>query len=388
MRGSSRAVLAIFTTLVAAGCGSPSLQALNDFYDKYAAADCQWQRDCGYIAVSEIPDCTTRRVATLHRDGFGPTRYSVDNAITAGLLEIDPDGAQACLDAFKISTCDSRGPSVCAFVRGLVPVGGTCRPGECANGHCGPIAERCGTSTCRAYLSLGAPCVNVDDCDPKTGSCSTLGSKTCVPWVGPNGQCLDHVLDCARGLYCSGSSSGPMVMMGTCQPPGGEGAPCGTCQDGLTCVSNGGTSTCTPLVAEGGACSATLPCARGLGCALAATPFAPAKCSGWLAIGEGCDPNAVTTCPHDAPCDWTAHNCLAPPSLLNVPCNAYVTCTNTVRNEPVPLYCDAMTKVCTATLAPGAACVPPPPGSESWQDPCGVSTPCDPITHTCPASCM
>jgi hypothetical protein len=386
MRKTARGVFAV-ANLLLAGCSSGS-STLDEFYDQLAPAECRWLGECGWIALSEVDACTTGKSASLHRYGLGGPDYSFESAIAARHLAYDPQGARACLDAWQSADCgDSYGSVPCNVFKPLVPVGGTCRSGECANGLCGLVTERCGASTCRAYLETGAHCVSFFDCDPQVGSCSTLGNSTCVPWVTLGGACLPALADCGSGLACVGYSLGPPNQMGICQVPGTVGAPCqGVCASGHYCDPIAPMRTCKALGAAGAQCAVPTACARGLGCSIPRNASI-GTCAAWLDIGDACDPEGQAVCPHDAPCDPATRKCVAAPSLRGAACGPDQNCAYSIAREPARLYCDATTLECTATVPPGGSCVVPPMGAPSWQEPCDYGS-CDPITSTCPSACM
>ncbi|HEY6458705.1 MAG TPA: hypothetical protein VIY73_01100, partial [Polyangiaceae bacterium] len=217
------------------------------------------------------------------------------------------DQLEACASAIVAAGCVTPGtlPDAC-LVTGSLADGAPCNePFQCTGGQCfqgaaaGPDASTgtgtaCGT--CGSIPTLGQPC---------QGSCATgsvcdhtAATPTCIAvTAGAAGAHCDGLSAvCAAGLYCDAAS-------GVCATLPTDGQPCtstGLCTTPAWCYQQ----TCQPPGTQGAPCGSDDECAAGLGCSLTAETCGAVT---WVDAGQpcgdlarclvgGCDPGSMT-CP-------------------------------------------------------------------------------------------
>lgn len=247
-------------------------------------------------------------------------------SVSAGRLAYSQPQADACLAYLDSSTCADPGgqsapppsPTACdeVFV-GQVPNGDSCiMDRECANGYCA-IGTVC-PGSCAPFLAVGASC----------GAARTAAA-------------------CGPGNVCGWNGSDHVCVAST--PAGGAGEACSNgfprCAMGYYCLSG----VCTPLVAEGGACTTPHTLALLLGdeaCEAGLACGSDSRCHPIAGLGESC---ATASCALGFYCSAATHTCAAPPGLGQDCSDANAFCVDS--------YCiGATTKTCVA----GAAAVGDP----------------------------
>lgn len=309
----------------------------------------------------------------------------------AGRIGYDRAVADACLSALGPATgCAALGACSAPPFVGQVAVGGSCYDQiECAAGlYCTrPLASGSCPGTCLAPGAVGARCLSVDPpcaadayCDtaPVVPACAakatlgqacgatpcadhlrcvfapTTGLGTCLASVGVGGSCGTNS-DCDTGLYCD--SAGVPTCRTIPSTPQAQGQSCAyplACGSGLYCDA---TLVCQPQVAAGAACSdfsACLPPAR---CIADGSSLLTRHCVTPLAEGQPCTPG-LGACQTGLSCAVTptSATCTRFPgvgSQCGVLSGEDVGCLDS--------WCSftgtTSAGVCTAFLAPGAACI-------------------------------
>lgn len=194
------------------------------------------------------------------------------------------DGAQCVSsDQCQSESCAKATGSNCGTCQPRVPVGGACTTttrcvkdaycdtssGKCVANTKSPVGGPCdstkgqscdstgycdyATKTCKARAKAGEPC-GAALCD--TGlTCDYTGTKTCIApkTVGEGEACGTGATTCSTGLQCSAGKCVKILWV----KPGGDCSALGSrCEHG----SCGATSKkCPTVVADGGACGATVP---------------------------------------------------------------------------------------------------------------------------------
>jgi len=160
--------------------------------------------------------------------------------------------------------CDGASGSACAYPGTAVE----CRAPACAGG----------VGTASAF------------CDG-AGSCPTLRSQTCSPYVcGPSacdGDCAADPSSCAAGSFCSAGVCVPKLGAG--QACGGDGqCTSGHCADGVCCnTACGGTCEACDVAGHAGVCTAVMGSPHGA---------RPACASDGSACGGACDGTGRAAC--------------------------------------------------------------------------------------------
>jgi hypothetical protein len=308
--------------------------AAADLCPIFTADLCVYLMQCDGVRYRDAAECQAEL------DCYGLPQLLDANA--KGTIDYDPAEVGACHQRFIQSPCTFGfflgTPDiydVLAFCPGAVTAkqtaNGACSSdGECVSGlYCNKGADFTCPGTCQPFATEGQTCTGSVRCadgltcsdqtcqkqpkpgDPCTGFCSysvSCPSDQVCPenlWCDPTqGQCeLAHmagepcgemgsgagayVVSCAINLWCNG----PTLGAGTCQAPGGEGAPCNqdpaACTSGLHCVgyddpSSPTLGTCSGASAAGTNCLAATDCQSGLACVTG-------KCGTPLAAGATCN---------------------------------------------------------------------------------------------------
>jgi hypothetical protein len=151
---------------------------------------------------------------------------------------------------------------------------------------------------------------------------------------------------CLPGLFCDA---------GKCAARHDVGATCASadgCNDGLDCMG---------LVIDDASGGVTKK----------------GKCAPLLDVGSTCDPSGASGCPGGTTCDGATKTC-ARFGYEGAACGA--TSAFDCREGS---YCDG--RACRASIAIGAACVPPKSGEAN---PCYAGTRCDATSRTCALICQ
>ena len=264
----------------------------------FAEAICAAREACvGPSTLRELePDerCAERVAAELRAREL----YHLASAIDAGHVLYDPSGLPACLAELRALACDVvavRFPGPCANV--LVPnvgPGGECLiDAECEGAAiCEGDAERTCPTTCRPRAAQGVAC---------RGSAQCQDGLTCADGVcqrpPQQGMACGGAsgVECAFGFVCVG---GDAARSGACARlralrVAAEGDACDAqgerCEDGLSCVAQGGSMRCAKSAALDGPCrpGAPDPCPSGAYCEFDAAADA-GVCRELPGAGEPC----------------------------------------------------------------------------------------------------
>jgi len=241
----------------------------------------------------------------------------------------------------------------CAAAYHCDETAGTCEPdgdpgAECVDNSDCAEGYNCLGGTCALGGNEGDSCASEADCEPAMHCDETQG--TCVPDSPEDGPCT-VASDCVAGLYCVND---------VCDPQAPEGTPCtadSECQDNLHC-----DVTCTPDVADGGACDETGDCVSGncnnsLCCASGKTCCAsPATCPG----------AAPSVCGSPATCQGTRTDATCVESACGTTTvDDDTACDSSVTAKSCTPYADVkcsgaadqgLPAACAATCATDAAC--------------------------------
>ena len=225
------------------------------------------------------------------------TNCTVPDGFTAGRMQFNATGAQACIDQFNATACNQYPPSGCtgAFT-GLVAMGGNCfTTSECAGNAWCDLRSTC-PGTCAARVADGQPSSTMygEDC----ALSSYRYGDTCTPRVAvgsscaPTGSVTDTQL-CVQGAYCSAAE--------TCvvETRLAANAACTVntspeCSEGTSCLNG----VCTPYRAVNETCDSARPCKFGLQCGAANV------CVAYGAVGASC--GATAQCAPTNFCDYSA----------------------------------------------------------------------------------
>jgi hypothetical protein len=272
---------------------------------------------CGATTPSDSAACQTLAQARCQR---------LAACSAADLAKRYPDEA----------TCEMRIELSCTAALGAANTGATPN-----------TVETCAASlpdeACPAFLAAD----QTDACMPQTGTRAT-------------GAACEFPAQCAS-MYCAIASDS---LCGQCAalPQVGDSCADQGCAPNQVCVAS--TMTCQVAVADGGACTADLPCVEGDACvgANAGTNTMGSCKAQPTTVGAACDPKRQTAadCNIDAGvvCDTTSDQCVAQPIVA-----AGMTCGDVAG---VPTRCAAggtcvkptgsTTGTCVAPAADGAAC--------------------------------
>jgi hypothetical protein len=222
-------------------------------------------------------------------------------SVAAHRSAFDGTHGAACLGELKMAfTCGTASSSVPApdcetILKGLVPVGGTCKnfgvllPAECMGGsYCKRGPDDSCDGTCTAPAGVNEPCDLLNDVRCASNLRCDSASKTCVapPTPGTMSAPCSSNAPCANGLYCAMTADGGSGANGTCQPRKASG-PCTSsseCAQPAHCAGPSGAKTCAPPKLVGDPCTPSQ-----LECDLASYCNADQKCSDtYAAVGQPC----------------------------------------------------------------------------------------------------
>lgn len=228
-------------------------------------------------------------------EGQAADTYVADIAadLAAGLATYHASAAGPCIAAlvdcstfFDVFIGGYWPPACRDMIIGTQANGSECvRSGQCASGWCHRLNFDCSHGVCKTQPVEGAACEIGGACafglECVSGRCVHPQTVSAGHGCGAGFRCdADSYCDlpshtctarvatgavCSASTECAGTSSCvtlPGASNGTCQPPGGKGAPCdgipfvGACQPGLVCASPGQhvATTCQPPIPVGGAC--------------------------------------------------------------------------------------------------------------------------------------
>ena len=146
----------------------------------------------------------------------------------------------------------------------------------CGDGLLCAMAADGKSASCIAAVAPGGACTTTSQCRALDNWCTgTEGAKTCQALPGKGAACATgndqmHPFTCNPPSVCGGTTCGDRLPKdAACVDVGGLFNPCAT---GLKCTK----SKCTPLPAEGEACTGT--CATGLTCDFTAGKCIKAVC--------------------------------------------------------------------------------------------------------------
>lgn len=328
------------------------------------------------------------------------------NFTGAGYFVYDPEAADRCLDALRVSSCRLapyesllETPTGLEACRGVftpnVEEGDTCQPvyfgTACKDGYC-PAGAACASNCTDFAARLGSCAGDTAACNPAADYCDYLGTNTCLPRRSANQTC-DRDAACLPGLYCRGlaqrcvaSNVGDacataaectpnLVCAGSmCREPLAGGANCSVddtrpCADGLTCAAG----KCTEPRAGGEDCTVAAECASGLcrgGMCLGESGFGEAcaesgqcppgieclptvnggdRCGEARGLGEDCSVETGAECEGGLECDLSkTGTCIRPPEGEGDAC---------AMSCPVGTHCGLATGTCDAVLSAGESCV-------------------------------
>jgi hypothetical protein len=277
----------------------------------------------------------------------------LDESITAGRVEYDPDWLQDCASATVDLSCDLdlvERPNACKLaLRGTRVQGASCR----SNVECGD-AEYCDMSStcpgvCQPRRAAGQGCVDPVVLLPKTARECRVGllcvEGKCLNVPGKGDACaLDaNAISCTTGLGCFGGASGF-----TCEPA----LPATTQGLGASCAAFAGTL-----------------CAEDLACEFSGT-LATGSCRGPYAAGAPCCASFPELCPVGSRCKGSvcensvAGTCTKLPGAgepcLDLGCAPYARCIGGVCRAlaDVGQSCDT-SGVCYSGRCSNGVCTPP-----------------------------
>lgn len=242
---------------------------------------------------------------------------------------------------------------------------GTCDEGKKLGEACAfvdPLLPVPGTESIRCAEGLA--------CDPTTTLC--VGG-----YCAPGAPCSDFIsdTDCPEGYFCTGDAMG---LLYTCQPPGGNGAPCMRDETCASLFCDPTTATCGDLLADGSTCNFSEECASGW-CDFGGGGI----CSPTVPNGQPCPSGDNAQC-SDGYCDFMAGTCTGY-AAENGPCPTGIECDPTQ-----DLFCvgDVMNMTCQRAPFPnGTNCVD---GSQCQTNVCfnGLCADGTPIGSACSSDPM
>lgn len=311
------------------------------FYEAFAEAACDRQRECEVISGSEDTYC--------HPEYRGPVWTYVLAAWRSGRAVVDPEAVRACLDAIAMAACDYSlevvPPEAClTMLSGTVPDGGACTLGTV-----GPLSYEC---------EPGLTCISEGACPGRCAAPSAEG-EPCSP-----------ARQCVWGLQCED---------GACVRPAGLGEACasiGACAHPYGCIDG----VCSEGRSLGEACGPGAHCRPPLSCQVDAGS-GELRCIEWFGTAEGDRCNfRVAPCDYPlicAPNTGSDGTCMVGQPLGGVcstssPCAPGGRCADGLCREIVSpeSACDTM-RVCPLTHeCVGEACVPRPTVGDACTDRC------------------
>jgi hypothetical protein len=249
-------------------------------------AGCDW-----YARCYGLTDCSETAAAPV----FAYCERS-EEAIAAGRVAFNPEGAQACIALHESTPCGTSGAPInthdaCPDVfTGLVAPGEECfyqssyGNDECAEGYCRYVDGTC-PGICAPYREVGDTCdpANAIHCDPTTSYCDFAGR--CVALVAEGGDCNGAA--CEAGLVCLSNGIGLM-----CAELAEAGEDCFDftwCVAPLACAADG---SCTMNVASGEPCRTSANCPAGQRCGTMEGEFVPV-CHDTIPEGGECTDTAL-----------------------------------------------------------------------------------------------
>jgi Dickkopf-like protein len=278
-----------------------------------AKTDCDRIERCGMlVAPIDRARCLVRqeKVACL------PYQIVLSRAVDGGEATFFENEAKMCKE--KISTLDCGigvehdffGLKECqGLAGGQVMAGGRCSlPASCSGNDLACLARTACPGTCKKLGANNDPCGFGEPCGSDFFCAAT--SMRCHARAPLHEPCEIALSGnaCAEGGFCDASQPSGAV----CNPVRGRGNGCRTpyeCAAGLRCVNNLCSSglerdscntdadceaplrcaagRCATPAAEGGACSATVPCREGFVCVLGDTAMT-GSCGKEAALGESC----------------------------------------------------------------------------------------------------
>ena len=285
-----------------------------DYYDDYAEALCLLEIRCG--VWQDEATCETNIKGAL---GFAELGAQLVSDVASGKILFDKTNAGICVDSIAAASCDvdlvaspDQAPAACNNI-----ISGTIQTdGFCVN------SSECETGTCNINLSS---CQNTACC---VGTCAAPLQPSAI-----GGPCGDELHTCdPSAAYCNMNTCTMLIADGTACTATAQCLPSSTCT----------MEMCTPLPPLGQMCDTTDGC---LGLGVACNP-ADMMCETMVGAGQSC---ASNPCKLDSNCDAVTMLCettTAPMLSANgASCTGSgATCTSG--------YCDTSTMEC----APPAAC--------------------------------
>ena len=355
-----------FLFLLAFGCGSPSVQEVDDLIQQMASEQCAWEFHCctdpeikqlDGTKFSTLATCTPYRALAMQTE-----LYLHRLAAREGRLKVDTSVSAACLSQLQGRACNPNS--------GTPTSSDPMDVGACAKVFVGTtkIGEECIYST---ECETGSHCVS---------DAAAVGRGVCVPFQKESEICnIDADCDpTVKGLYCAKGDF-------RCHLPAALGAPCAYTTDvsGKTatlpllyrCDStffstycDPVTSACKTLPVDGEACLSPLPpgvasacnpdkalgivCDRGTG-----TSSSGGTCRSPATVGESCQ---SLSCAENLYCDTSlsAYKCKALPGLgqscsaANYRCSEPYFCNTSVS----PYVCDQPAAIGQSCTSPSRSC--------------------------------
>ena len=286
--------------MIVAGCGGGATGDVDDFINRMALEQCNWEFRC--CTDQEVRALDGRKFTTA--DACGPYRtLALENqlylerlAARQGRLRVDAQKAARCVEALSRRACggtvaaamppDPMQMDACASVFvGSTSVGDECvYKNECAAGaRCVADDTTVGRGVCVPYQKVGDICNADADCDPQVHGlyCNKLdfhcrvrglAGEQCQYTTDRNGErpSLPLLAECdaAMGFYCDPATSLCRHLPGDGEaclepPPPGVQGPCDpdpTLQLACTSTGTGGVCHSFHLLDDGAPCQRSTEC--------------------------------------------------------------------------------------------------------------------------------
>jgi hypothetical protein len=263
-----RLVVSFLLAAASSGCGDDGAGSPSDLRAALARATCRVLLECPNPFVGEadavfddIEGCVTGLASAPD-----PGVDDLIEQVAAGTVRYDPGAFSACLETTLATCAPVNDPSCQRALVGTIAEGEACHRDEVCMGSafCERIDDDACGGICQPLREPGARCERNRECRPLAETVARCESTPEAP--ASERRCIRRPLVLtAAGDPCGDDVDGETRVcgperwcrrmnlfdaQGTCTPPLSEGEPCrflDVCEDGTSCLGDGGESTCTRI---------------------------------------------------------------------------------------------------------------------------------------------